>query len=173
MKMLLPIIFRDYWNELEDERLKLLKENKELHDKRYNTNPFTVYLQQRENEEKKAKERQIKEQNELRQRNPLLVLVQNLLQTVLHLLTIEDRIRYEKISKEGVEQAPFIDIPSDIRTSIEHSIRNHIDWVNTDQDLLINNPSMAKLQAKSCQHLVSENPTLRNLLITAQGFPNL
>ena len=60
--MLLPIIFRDYWNELEDERLKLLKENKELHDKRYNTNPFTVYLQQRENEEKKAKERQIKEQ---------------------------------------------------------------------------------------------------------------
>ena len=33
MKMLLPIIFRDYWNELEDERLKLLKENKELHDK--------------------------------------------------------------------------------------------------------------------------------------------
>lgn len=156
MKMLLPIIFRDYWNELEDERLKLLKENKELHDKRYNTNPFTVYLQQKENEEKKAKERQIKEQNELKTKKPTISLgtkssTNSATSATTKPLKIESDTR--KFPKKVWEQAPFIDIPSDIRTSIEHSIRNHIDWVNTDQDLLINNPSMAKTASEKLSAL--------------------
>ena len=75
MKMLLPVIFRDYWTQLEDDRVKLLKDNKELHDRLFNVNPFMVYMQQKELEEKKEKERLIKQQNEMKVKNLQLVWV--------------------------------------------------------------------------------------------------
>ncbi|KAL6453004.1 hypothetical protein SBY92_000349 [Candida maltosa Xu316] len=126
MKMLLPIIFRDYWTKLEEDRVKILKENKEAHDRKYNVNPFTVYLQQREFEEKREKERKIKEQNELKVKKPTISLG-----TSTTKLPSSSKTR--KFPRKVWENAPFVDIPSDIRSSIEHSIRNHIDWVNNNE----------------------------------------
>ncbi|RCK64517.1 hypothetical protein Cantr_00371 [Candida viswanathii] len=139
MKMLLPVIFRDYWTQLEEERVKLLKEDKAFHDRLFNVNPFLVHLQQRELEEKKEKERLIKQQNEMKVKKPTISLgtssAANGNKPVSKRSVILDS-EVRKFPKKVWENAPFVDIPSDVRTSIEHSIKNHIDWVNTDHDLL-------------------------------------
>ena len=72
MKMVLPIIFRDYWTALEKERLVLLKTNKEEHDFKFNANPFTAFIEKREKKEKREKERLLKQQNELKLKKPTI-----------------------------------------------------------------------------------------------------
>ena len=59
MKMLLPIIFRDYWNELEDERLKLLKETKNCTTK----DIIQIHLQFIYNKERMRKRKQRKDKS--------------------------------------------------------------------------------------------------------------
>lgn len=145
MKMLLPVIFRDYWTQLEDDRVKLLKDNKELHDRLFNVNPFMVYMQQKELEEKKEKERLIKQQNEMKVKKPTISLGNNTTinkdKSVSKRSIVLESETTRKFPRKVWENAPFVDIPSEVRTSIEHSIRNHIDWVNTDHDLLKNSNS--------------------------------
>ncbi|RLV94925.1 putative ATP-dependent RNA helicase [Spathaspora sp. JA1] len=140
MKMLLPIIFRDYWTELEVERSQLSKENKTLHDIRYNVNPFTVHLQQQELSERKEKERQVKEQNELKVKKPTIALGSTdksntrapARTSTANLIT--EISRTPKFPRKVWENAPFIDIPSDVRSSLEVAIRQHIDWIDNEDE---------------------------------------
>ncbi|CAH2350524.1 putative ATP-dependent RNA helicase [[Candida] railenensis] len=70
MKMVLPVIFRDYWSDLEASRLEMLKSNKSFHDILYNSQPFVVFLEQRELTEKREKEKLTKKQNEEKVKKP-------------------------------------------------------------------------------------------------------
>ncbi|CAI5758201.1 unnamed protein product [Candida verbasci] len=130
MKMLLPIIFRDYWNELEENRVKLNKENKQLHDKLFNVNPFQVYLQEQEENEKREKQRLIKKQNEVKVKKPTISLGSKTLNKPVKQVV-------NKFPRKVWEKAPFLDIPSDLRSSVEEEIKHHITWVKTsDSDSL-------------------------------------
>lgn len=74
MKMVMPTIFASYWSDLEKERLQMLKENKFKHDCRYNEHPFQVVLDERERNEKAAKDRLVKQQTEIKVKKPTVSL---------------------------------------------------------------------------------------------------
>ncbi|EGW31793.1 uncharacterized protein SPAPADRAFT_141206 [Spathaspora passalidarum NRRL Y-27907] len=137
MKMLLPIIFRDYWGDLEVERTQLLKENRTLHDIKYNINPFAVHLQQQEINEKREKERQIKQQNELKVKKPTISL--GSIDKPKTAATTRKKLIMEitqipKFPRKVWDNAPFIDIPSEVRSAMEVAIRQHIDWIDDDNN---------------------------------------
>jgi len=85
MKMILPKIFRDYWSDLETKRLEILKSSKERHDAIYNANPFTVFLEQRAKSEQILKEKQLKEQNDLKVRKPTVNIASSTKQLTIRL----------------------------------------------------------------------------------------
>ncbi|KAK6205586.1 P-loop containing nucleoside triphosphate hydrolase protein [Scheffersomyces amazonensis] len=143
MKMLLPIIFRDYWTQLDQDRSIMLKENKTKHDLIYNVNPFVAHLEQVALNEKKEKERLIKEQNELKVKK-----------ASINITTVSSINNDKKKSDKSVknqllpksnpimnpstivtfpkkvwDNAPFIDFASDIRGMIESCIKKHINWI--------------------------------------------
>lgn len=121
MKMLLPIIFRDYWTDLENERAKLLKENKYLHDIRYNINPFVVYIEQEELKKKLAKEKLDKMNQEAKVHKPAVSLGHE--QGNSKVTTLAN-----SLPRKVWESAPLFDIPSELRADIELSVREYLDW---------------------------------------------
>lgn len=142
MKMLLPIIFRDYWSSLETKRLLVLKSDKNLHDSVYNADPFSVVLRQREINEKRQKERLTREQNEAKIKKPS---VNILTSTKIDKKTTAKSLRPQtpaelapSFPRKVWSNSPFIDFDPEVRTSIENSIKNHIDWIledhSTDHD---------------------------------------
>ena len=159
MKMVLPIIFRDYWTALEKERLALLKTNKEEHDFKFNANPFTAFIEKREKREKREKERLLRQQNELKMKKPTISIgPTNSLpkkgavsgnarpttgpnsmspggtaSTKASKLANQAQLQTTRTSfpRKVWASAPFIDFSSEIRASIEDSIKHHVDWVLT------------------------------------------
>ncbi|CAK9684349.1 unnamed protein product [Candida parapsilosis] len=121
MKMLLPIIFRDYWTDLEKERLQLLKEDKSLHDKRYNINPFVVVMEQQKAKAEKEKEKTAKDNQDLKTHKQVINIGQKI-------VTSEPTITRSIIPKGAWEHAPLMDIPSDMRVEIEKSVQKHSNW---------------------------------------------
>lgn len=145
MKMILPKIFRDYWSDLETKRLETLKSNKEKHDVIYNGNPFTVFLEQRAKSEQLLKEKEQKQQNDLKVRKPTVNISSSnkTLSTLPNLKSTTKRqgnMNHNSPSfpKKVWANAPFIDFPSELRISIENSIKNHINWI-LDDDASQNN----------------------------------
>ncbi|KAI5961590.1 ucp12 [Candida pseudojiufengensis] len=128
MKMLLPLIFRDYWNELEIERLKTLKENKLKHDKIYNINPFVVLLEQQDIQAKLEKEKENQKNQNLKVQKPVISLGQNN-NHVDSRSTTTKPIR-SAFSPKVWENACMFDIPSDIRLDIENSVKELLEWNN-------------------------------------------
>lgn len=145
MKMILPKIFRDYWSDLETKRLETLKSNKEKHDAIYNCNPFTVFLEQRAKSEQLLKEKEQKQQNDLKVRKPT-VNISSSNKTLTTLLNLKSTTKRQgnmnqtcpSFPKKVWANAPFIDFPSELRISIENSIKNHINWI-LDDDASQNN----------------------------------
>lgn len=152
MKMLFPIIFRNYWSDLESKRVQILKENKDHHNNIYNSDPFTVVLQQREKKDQMEKARAIKEQNDAKTKKPMINILANK-PSASNASQKEGSIEKQKSlsSKPQIDRttptfprkvwdnAPFIDFNSEIRTSIEESIRSHIKWFTENE-----NPSSEK-----------------------------
>lgn len=129
MKLMLPVIFRDYWVDLEAQRQQILKENKFLHDEIYNAHPFQVKLDQAERKAKQEKERAAKKLAEERTKKPTISLgssTPSKTQQRIH------KPRTKRTFPRKVwDQAPFIDFSLELRTKIEQSIRHHLEW-NTD-----------------------------------------
>lgn len=121
MKMLLPIIFRDYWSDLEKERLQLLKDDKTLHDKRYNVNPFSVVMEQQKAKAEKEKERTAKDNQNLKIHKPVINIGQKPVPSVA-------ATTKSPIPRGAWEHAPLMDIPSDMRVEIERSVQRHLEW---------------------------------------------
>ncbi|ODV79345.1 P-loop containing nucleoside triphosphate hydrolase protein [Suhomyces tanzawaensis NRRL Y-17324] len=135
MKMVLPSVFADYWGDLEKERQLVLKENKQKHDRIYNANPFGVVLEERERTEKLAKEKLVQQQNEMKIKKPTISISTKKAPSATPARTAPP-VHLDKLPsfpRKVWDNAPFIDFPSDIRTSIEHSIRKHIDWILQDE----------------------------------------
>ncbi|KAI5952907.1 ucp12 [Candida jiufengensis] len=141
MKMLLPILFRDYWNELEIERLKILKEDKLKHDKIYNINPFTVLLEEQELKLKKSKETEVKNNQDLKIQKPTISIGQ---QKLVNNNSYTKPIR-SAFPPKAWENATLFDIPSEIRLDIENSVKTYLEWdftkkkelQNLNQDIII------------------------------------
>ncbi|SGZ49548.1 CIC11C00000004207 [Sungouiella intermedia] len=136
LKMVLPTIFRDYWSDLEKRRLETLKKSKAEHDRYYNPNPFQVVLDERAEKEAKQKERQIRENNEAKVKKPSasIAIVGTKTQdrkSQLALKVTKPKIakQFPTIGRKAWENAPFVDFPTDVRASIETSIKHHIKWV--------------------------------------------
>lgn len=136
LKMVLPTIFRDYWSDLEKRRLETLKKSKVEHDRYYNPNPFQVVLDERAEKEAKQKERQIRENNEAKVKKPSasIAIVGTKTQdrkSQLALKVTKPKIakQFPTIGRKAWENAPFVDFPTDVRASIETSIKHHIKWV--------------------------------------------
>lgn len=136
LKMVLPTIFRDYWSDLEKRRLETLKKSKIEHDRYYNPNPFQVVLDERAEKEAKQKERQIRENNEAKVKKPSasIAIVGTKTQdrkSQLALKVTKPKIakQFPTIGRKAWENAPFVDFPTDVRASIETSIKHHIKWV--------------------------------------------
>lgn len=141
MKMLLPIIFRDYWSSLEAKRQLILKSDKNLHDSIYNADPFSVVLRQREINEKREKERLLREQNDAKVKKPSINILTstktgknaNDLKSMTKTAATKKPIELvPSFPKKVWSNSPFIDFDPEIRTSIENSIKNHIDWILED-----------------------------------------
>lgn len=143
LKMVLPTIFRSYWSDLETRRLEVLKRNKVEHDKFYNANPFQVYLDNKAQQESRAKERQAKQDNDAKIKitTSISIVDQKLQSGATKKRTPVPKISKPKslrlfptIGRKAWENAPFIDFPSDIRTSIESSIKHHINWLEDQEE---------------------------------------
>ncbi|KAK6459702.1 P-loop containing nucleoside triphosphate hydrolase protein [Scheffersomyces xylosifermentans] len=142
MKMLLPIIFRDYWSELEVERTSLLKSDKAKHDLLFNVNPFQVYIEQQELAEKKLKQEKARQDNQTKVKKPTISIgTANVSKPSTPSTTSKSHDRKSQIHniseinglpsfpRKVWDNAPFIDFSSEIRTSLESSIRKHINWI--------------------------------------------
>lgn len=143
MKMVLPKIFRDYWSDMDAKRLEMLKSNKEKHDRIYNANPFAVYLAEKDRLEKKEKEKKIREYNEAKVRKPAISLSTNTGKSKESVHNLNDQNqeiliaeKMHSFPKKTWSTAPFIDFPSDIRVSIENSVKLHLLWMIQDKKLL-------------------------------------
>ena len=134
MKMILPTIFRDYWSQLEKNRVELSKVDKNRHDNIYNSDPFSVILNQREKTEEKEKRKQIKEEQERKIAKPQVILTttNDHKQRASSLQTSEITKRYLKnvptFPKKVWANAPMFDISPELRIGIEKSIKKHIKW---------------------------------------------
>lgn len=74
LHMVLPREFKDIWSQLETQRNSILKENPKKHDRLYNNEPFKVVLEDRKFKEAKAKEEQVKLNNEAKTKKAPTVL---------------------------------------------------------------------------------------------------
>lgn len=148
LRMVLPVIFRDYWTELEKKRQALLKTSKKEHDRIYNANPFQVYLEEQAARAKAAKEREARINNEAKTKTaaaPILMgSIQGKLGNLFSSGTTESGNSRNKgqagnkeqagnkgmhpFSRKAWENAPFLDIPAETRTQLEAQIRSHITW---------------------------------------------
>lgn len=138
MKMVLPIIFRDYWTDLERQRLEMAKTNKEEHNFKYNANPFTAFIEKREKREKREKERLLREQNQAKAKKPTIS-IGSIGTNVAKSSAMRPQNAKSLVSNSEVPQtsfprkvwasAPFVDFSSEVRASIEDSIKHHIEWV--------------------------------------------
>jgi HrpA-like RNA helicase len=156
MKMLFPTIFRDYWTDMEAARTQLLKLNKELHDRKFNANPFLAHLEEVKRKDQKEKERLLKQQNEEKVKKPTISIGIKPATKPGHKPSAPVSFN-GNVAKEAAaittfprkvwENAPFIDFDSEIRTSIESSVRNHINWVFEHEDLLESKDNKACLQS--------------------------
>lgn len=138
LKMVLPTIFRDYWSDLEAKRVQTLKKSKAEHDRYYNANPFQVYLDERAQREAREKERQIRENNEMKVKKPSASISivgskpktgQAKTSNVPKVAKPRIKKLFPTIGKKAWLNAPFVDFPTDVRASIESSIKHHINWV--------------------------------------------
>lgn len=147
MKMVLPQIFGDYWSELEKERAELLKTDKEKHDSTYNAQPFLAFIERREKREKAEKERLIRQQNDAKIKKPLQSVVSGKAPTtgkqIVKVKAMDTSIEATPTFPQTKwDSAPFIDFPSEVRASIEDSIKRHISWILESNHLtLAENPS--------------------------------
>ncbi|KAI5961502.1 ucp12 [Candida theae] len=132
MKMLLPIIFRDYWTELESERLQLLKDDKTLHDKKYNTDPFSVVMEQQKAKAEKEKEHTARQNQNLRTHKPVVNIGQKSASPVA------SPSPKDSIPRGAWEHAPLMDIPSDMRVEIEKSVQKHLEWDSVEHRKEVN-----------------------------------
>ncbi|KAI5968134.1 ucp12 [Candida margitis] len=121
MKMLLPVIFRDYWSDLEKERLQILKEDKKLHDIRYNVNPFAVVMEQQKIKAEKEKDRAARDNQNLKMHKPVINIGQKPVPSMAPTTK-------SSIPRGAWEHAPLMDIPSDMRVEIEKSVQRHLEW---------------------------------------------
>lgn len=139
MKMLLPLVFRDYWVELERRRVKVLKENKNHHDNIYNVDPFSVVLRQREEKQRAEKERMAKQHQTAKVQQPTMNIMVG--KTPKAPSRNEKSQRSETPSapvprsgasfpRKAWDNAPLLDFPSETRVALEHSIKHHIEWVD-------------------------------------------
>ncbi|CAK7902310.1 putative ATP-dependent RNA helicase YLR419W [[Candida] anglica] len=155
MKTVLPVVFRDYWSDLEAKRSSILKESKEKHDYYYNSQPFQVFLEKRERDLKKEKEREIRAQNEEKVRKPTINI------TTINSKKPSTSSTNSKITKPSKpsttsfkimkkipsfpnkvwQNAPFFDFTSEVRTKIEASIRNHLNWTIASSNTIVTQSS--------------------------------
>lgn len=133
MRMVLPNIFREYWQDLDAKRKELEKSNKYKHDLIYNANPFLVVLEQREQREKKELFKQTRLENEKKENKPAMnvtlnsakPVIKNNLAALAKVLSSEPVISFPR---KIWESAPIIDLPSGIRVKIERVISDLIEW---------------------------------------------
>ncbi|KAG2736322.1 hypothetical protein G9P44_000412 [Scheffersomyces stipitis] len=165
MKMLLPNIFRDYWVELEKERLEVLKKDKYKHDLVYNVNPFQVYIEQQELVQKKTKQELLRKENESKIKKPSISIGTTVVSAKASTATssnhrnqgntgtkvnkIPQTINVPTFPRKVWGNAPFIDFPPEIRSSLEQSIRKHINWIIDNEHPMSQNKSKAEENQKS------------------------
>lgn len=148
LKMVLPTIFADYWSAMEKQRQAMYKENRVKHDRMYNAHPFQVVLDERERNEKARREEEVRKQNELKVKKPSVSISVPAKTTTpvskvvgLESLHVETKVSFPR---KVWENAPFIDFPMEIRTSIESAIRQHIDWILDDHETPLDSSDKAK-----------------------------
>lgn len=135
LKMVLPTIFRDYWSDLEAKRVQTLKRSKAEHDRYYNANPFQVFLDERAENDARAKERLARENQDAKVKKPSASISistgtgKSKQSSVSRVAKPKIARQFPTIGRKAWENAPFVDFPSDIRASIESSIKHHIRWV--------------------------------------------
>lgn len=162
LRMVLPIIFRDYWSDLETHRQELLKKSKAEHDRIYNANPFQVYLDDKAASEKKAKEREARANNEAKTNapkasisigTPKTTTKEKTKQEVSRPIRVRLTANLPTFPRKAWDSAPFIDFPIEVRTSVERLIKDHIAWVEDEED----SPADEKLRSQWKKDLVGLN----------------
>lgn len=128
--MVLPKNHKDLWLDLESARKALAKENSAKAKDLFNDNPFSVVMEQRKVQEKRAKDLQTRKEQEAKTSKP-----------VIHIKSDRDvkahsnmKHPFKQVAREVTfpkkiwQEAPFIDLTSDSRELIERSIKNHLSW---------------------------------------------
>lgn len=122
MKMVLPNIFRDYWDELEAER------GGRDGDTIYNENPFLAQLKAQE--AKKQKD-QIHEKHQQRVSQGI-VLDKTIVQQIQQVKSDDkDNNESAKISGKAWDNAPLFDIDTHQRIRIENAVKMYMEWTES------------------------------------------
>lgn len=153
MKMVLPVIFRSYWDELEAERKTIAPG---LHDLIYSENPFQSYLDNKKAQEEKAKQREKKDVDK---------------RDTSHVKQFQEAVKpkikpkeSEKISppepirfsKKAWDNSPIFDIHPDLREQLEEELKNY-PWpselessASTDYVLILKNLGFKDIHINEC-----------------------
>ncbi len=150
LHMVLPREFKDVWNELEDQRKAIWKENSEKHNKLYNNEPFKVVLEERKLQAKKSKEAQVKLNNEAKVKKTPVVLtsIKNSVPSTPKLpkfkTATESKVTKPQTSKKSTSAVSFprkvwetalsFTFTVEQRDLIQKSIKSHINWQKTTKN---------------------------------------
>lgn len=126
LKMILPNIFRDYWDELEDERKDLLRENKDKHDLLYTDNPFQTQIQYQLKQDQKQKEIATSKESQAKSRP--ISMKPEVKKQLTSLKSFGDEYKLPSFPRKVWENSPLFDINSNLRVKVEFLIKHFISW---------------------------------------------
>lgn len=149
LAMVLPREFKDTWNQLEDERKKLLKSDSIRHNKLYNNDPFKVILDDRKIQLSKEKEKEVKQNNDSKiKKAPIILTSSNPISKISkpkinNTSSISKKI--VKFPKRIWDSATVFSFSSNEREKIHNFIKSKINWEKSittsnliSKDLLLN-----------------------------------
>lgn len=153
LHMMLPPNHRTIWYALDDHRKKLISEGDTYHAERiFNSEPFTMLLEDRKLQQQKQKEREAKANQQEKEQKAAVVISSTDLQSsnkghktghkenrkgkiskpvgtkALFTTQKESPRHVTKFPRKVWERAAFIDLDESTRQLIESSLRSHIDW---------------------------------------------
>lgn len=147
--MVLPKNHKDLWSDLEVERKRITKDHPFRAKLEYTAEPFMAVLEKRKDDEKAKKEREVKEAAIQKEKKPTIIIGKKLVSSVKkpndkpsrettkssnYNRNIVSTVTKTTFPKKVWNNTAMIDLDSELRTSIEKAIKNHIDWSEADAD---------------------------------------
>ncbi|WEJ93126.1 Putative ATP-dependent RNA helicase ucp12 [Yamadazyma tenuis] len=165
LKIMLPVVFRDYWDQLAKDRLEILEADKNKHELLYGDQPFQAYLVEQERREKQRQKNEKLKQLNQNTKKDSIALNKNDLQELSRLSRDISDVKHPHFSRKIWDNSAIFDLDSDLRVKIENLIKYFIHW-NTRKNSDSHDDKLTKFLVK----LGFREPHIREALSYTNTF---